>query len=50
MIVTQRERERERHRQREPDAGLDPRTQGSQLEQKADVQPLSHPDMLKLKI
>ena len=43
-------RERERYRQREkqapcrePDAGLDPRTPGSQPEPKADDQPLSHP-------
>ena len=39
-------RERQRHRQmekkapcRELDAGLDPRTSGSQLEPKADIQP-----------
>ena len=43
-------RERQRHRQRkkqapyrEPDAGLHPRTAGSQPEWKADIQPLSHP-------
>ena len=43
------ERGRDIHRQREkqaphrePDAGLDPRTLGSQSEPKADVQPLSH--------
>ena len=43
-------RERQRHRQkekqtpyREPDAVLDPRTPGSQLEPKADAQPLNHP-------
>ena len=41
--------ERQRHRQREkqtpcrePDVGLDPRTQGSRPESKADTQPLSH--------
>ena len=28
---------------RDPDAGLDPGTPGSQLEPKADAQPLSHP-------
>ena len=45
-----RGRERQRHRQREkqspcrePDAGLNPRTPGSQPESKADTQPLSHP-------
>ena len=44
-------REKQRHRQREkqapcrdPDAGLDPRTLGSQPEPKAETQPLSHPD------
>ena len=44
------ERERQRHRRREkqgpcrkPDAGLDPRTPGSQPEPEADAQPLSHP-------
>ena len=44
-------RERQRHRQRdkqapcgEPDAGLDPRTPGSQPEPKVDTQPLSHQD------
>ena len=43
------ERERQRHRQREkqapcgePNAGLNPRTPGSQPEPKADVQPPSH--------
>ena len=43
------ERERQRHRQREkqasyrePDAGLNPRTLGSQPDPKADIQPLSH--------
>ena len=42
-------KERQRHRQikkqapcREPDVGLNPRTPGSQPEQKADAQPLSH--------
>ena len=42
------EKERQRHRQREkeapcgePDAGLDPRTPGSQLDLKAAAQPLS---------
>ena len=41
---------RQRHRQREkqaacrkPDAGLDPRTLGSQLEPKADALRLNHP-------
>ena len=45
-----RDIERQRHRQREkqapwgdPDAGLDPRTPGSQPEPKADTQPLSDP-------
>ena len=44
------ERERQRHRWREkqgplwePNVGLEPRTLESQLEPKADVQPLSHP-------
>ena len=43
-------RERQRHRQREkqapcrkPDVGLDPGTQGSYPEPKADAQLLSHP-------
>ena len=43
-------RDRQRHRQREKqapckksDAGLDPRTPGSQPELKADAQALSHP-------
>ena len=52
---THREREREREREpetqaegeagsmQEPDAGLDPRTQGIGPEPKADAQPLSHP-------
>ena len=51
-------RERQRHRQREKpasygeheEAGLDPRTLGSQPEPKADTQPLSHPGILKAKI
>ena len=50
MRDTERERGRERHRQREkqaprkePDAGLDPRTLGSQPEPKADAQLLNHP-------
>ena len=43
-----RDTERERQREKqvpcgEPDAGFDPRTQGSQTELKADAQPLSHP-------
>ena len=45
-----RNTERQRHRQREKqapcgeyDAGLDPRTPGSQPELKADSQPMSHP-------
>ena len=29
----------------EPDAGLNPRTLGSQPEPKADTEPLSHPDI-----
>ena len=44
------ERERQRYQQREkltpcrkPDVGLDPRTQGSHPESKADAQPLSYP-------
>ena len=44
------QRERQRHRRREKqapfrelDAGLNPRTLGSQLEPKAGIQPLSHP-------
>ena len=47
MRDTQRERQRHRQREkqapsREPDAGLNPRTPGSQPEPKADAQPLSH--------
>ena len=57
----EREKERERERaqarvvgkgeadslpSREPNIGLDPRTLGSQLEPKADTQPLSHSGML----
>ena len=45
-----RDTERQRHRQREkqapcrdPNAGLYPRTRGSQPELRADTQPLSHP-------
>ena len=48
--MTDTEREKQRHRQREkpapcrePNAGLDPRTLGSHLEPKADVQLLSSP-------
>ena len=48
LFMRDTERERQRHRQRkkqapcrEPDAGLDPRTPGSQPEPKADTQPLS---------
>ena len=39
-------RERQRSRQREPNAGLDPRTPGSQPEPKANTQPLSNPGAL----
>ena len=53
----ERERERQRHRQREkqapfrkPDVGLNPRTSGSNTEQKADTQPLSHPGVPNSKI
>ena len=49
------EKERQRHRQREkqapcrePDVGLNPRTWGSHPEQKADTQPLSHPEVSNL--
>ena len=41
-----REREKQKEKQapcRELDVGLDPRTQGSGPEPKADAQPLSHP-------
>ena len=45
------QKERQRHRQkekqaplREPNVGLNPRTQESQPEPKADAQPTSHPD------
>ena len=48
-------KERQRHRQREKEAphgksnaGLDPRTPGSQPEPKADAQPLSHPGAPRL--
>ena len=48
---TERQRPGQRRRQRqkqapcgEPDAGLNPRTPGSQPKPKADAQPLSHPD------
>ena len=37
------EREAETQAEREPDVRLNPRTPGSQLEPKADAQPLSHP-------
>ena len=43
---TQRQKHRQREKQAppgEPDAGLDPRTPGSQPEPKADAQTLSHP-------
>ena len=50
LFIHERPRERQRHRQREqqapcrePDAGLAPRTLGSQPEQKADTQTLTHP-------
>ena len=50
LFLHERQRERQRHRQTEkqapcwePNAGLDPRTPGSQPESKADTQPLSHP-------
>ena len=45
MRDTERGRDIGREKQasyREPDAGLNPRTQGSQAEPKADAQPLSH--------
>ena len=49
MRDTQRERQRHWQREKqdpckEPNAGLDPRTPGSQPELKADAQPLSHPE------
>ena len=50
LFLHKRHRERQRHRQREkqapcgePNAGLDPKTPGSQPEPKADAQLLSHP-------
>ena len=50
LFINERHTERQRHRQREkhapygePNAGLDPRAMESQLEPKADAQPLSHP-------
>ena len=50
LFMRDPERERQRYKQRdnqaacrEPDVGLDPRTQGSCPEPKADAQPLSHP-------
>ena len=46
MRDTQKQRHRQREKQascEEPDVGLNPRTLGSQLELKADAQPLSHP-------
>ena len=50
MRNTEKQRHRQREKQaicREPDAGLDPRTPaGSQPEQRADAQPLSHPGAL----
>ena len=53
----ERERERQRHRKREkqapcrkPDVGLELRTLGSCPEPKANVQPLSHPGVPKLKV
>ena len=49
LFIHERPRERQRHRQREKqtpcrelDVGLDPRTQGSCPESKAEAQPLSH--------
>ena len=46
MRDTERGRDIDKERSRlpckEPDAGLDPRTPGSQPEPKADAQPLSH--------
>ena len=51
-FIHKRQRERQRYRQREKqapygesDVGLDPRTQGSYPETKADAQPLSHADV-----
>ena len=48
-----RDTERQREKQaphREPDAGLNPRTLGSQPEPKADAQPLSHPGAPTLEV
>ena len=47
MRDTERESQRQRQKEKqapcgEPDAGLDPRTPGLQLEPKADAQPLNH--------
>ena len=46
MRHTGKQAETQREKQaphRDPDAGPDPRTPGSQLEPKANAQPLSHP-------
>ena len=43
IYLFMRERQTDRGRSREPNVGLDPRTVESQLEPKADAQPLSHP-------
>ena len=50
LFIHERHRERQRPRRREdqashrePDVGLDPRTQGSHPELKAEAQALSHP-------
>ena len=50
-IVRQRHRQREKQAPyREPNAGLDPRTLGSQPEPKAAAQPLSHPGIPLAKV
>ena len=61
-LLETRERERERERSRDlgrtrsrlpigiPNAGLNPRTPGSQPEPKADAQPLSHPGAQILRV
>ena len=55
LFVRDTESERQRHRQREkqapcrePDGGLDPGSQGSHPEPKADAQPLSHPGIPRI--
>ena len=55
LFIHETQRERQRHRQREkqgpcnePKAGLDPGTPGSGIEPKADAQPLSPSDILKI--